>query len=69
MSTKELAKLMGVTEGDVKAFVACLSVWTAKGYTLEQAIEKHMAQMERLAGNALKLPRSLVVDAFFPAAA
>lgn len=69
MSKKELAKLMGVTETDVTAFVACLSVWTAKGYTLEQAIEKHIAQMERLASNALKLPKSLVVDTFFPVAA
>jgi hypothetical protein len=73
MTIKELAKLMGVTEGDVVAFVACLQVWLAKGLakglTLEQAISRHMDQMERLAGGCLKLPKSLVVDTFFPAAA
>ena len=69
MTTKELAKLMGVTEGDVEAFVACLAVWLRKGLTLEQAITRHMDQMERLAGGCLRLPKSLVVDTFFPAAA
>ena len=69
MTTKELAKLMGVTEGDVVAFVACLQVWLAKGLTLEQAIGRHMDQMERLVDGCLRLPKSLVVDTFFPVAA
>ena len=47
MTIKELAKLMGVPEGDVVAFVACLQVWLSKGLTLEQAIGRHMDQMER----------------------
>lgn len=67
MTSKELANLMGVTESDVKAFVACLSVWMAKGLPLEQAIAKHMSQMERFANNALRLPKRIVVDTFFPA--
>jgi len=69
MNTKELAALMGQKESDVISFVNCLRVWTAKGYTLEQAIEKHMAQMGRFVNASLTLPKSLVVETFFPVAA
>ena len=47
----ELAAEMGVTVGDLTGFAACLSLWVAKGYTLEQAIAKHMDQMNRFANN------------------
>lgn len=64
---QKLAKEMNVTENDLSGFVSCLRVWIAKGYTIEQAIEKHMAQMTRLAEHSGKMDNSLVVDAFFPA--
>lgn len=66
-TTKTLAAEMGVTEGDLKGFIDCLSLWMAKGFSFEQAVEKHMAQMTRLAENADKLPKSIAVSAFFPA--
>jgi len=62
-----LAADMNVKPADVAAFLKCLSVWMAKGYSLEAAIDKHMAQMVRLASKSDRLPKSLVVDAFFPA--
>lgn len=49
---EQLAADMGVKASDAQAFVNCLAVWIAKGLTLEQAIAKHMQQMERLASNA-----------------
>lgn len=64
-----LAQQMGVTVGDVLGFADCLRVWLAKGYSLEQAIEKHMGQMVRLVNNAHKFPKSVAVDAFFPGGA
>lgn len=67
-TAKDLATEMGVTEGDVVAFIACLSVWTAKGYGLEAAIERHLRQMEKLAENASNPAlRAVAVSAFFPA--
>ncbi len=38
----------GVGVADAHGFVACLRVWTDKGYSVEQAIERHLAQMTRL---------------------
>ena len=38
---KALAAEMGVSEGDVLSFAACLRVWMDKGYTLEEAIHRH----------------------------
>lgn len=69
---KDLAAQMGVSESDVIGFVECLSVWVSKGYTFEQAIEKHMAQMMRLAENACAIAangQAFAVEAFFPEAA
>lgn len=62
-----LAAEMGVTPADVAGFVAGLSIWINKGLTFEQAIERHMAQMLRFAEHSHEIPRSVVVDAFFPA--
>ena len=51
MTAKNLAALMGVTESDLAGFVACLKVWTDKGYSVEQAIGRHMATMAGLLTN------------------
>lgn len=48
MNKAELARLMGVSESDLDAFLAGLSVWIAKGYDLTQAIEKHMKTMRSM---------------------
>lgn len=64
---KTLSAEMNVTEADLAGFVECLRVWMSKGYSMEEAISKHMAQMTKLAENALAFPQSLAVDAFFPA--
>jgi|GEM_PF-4509353 len=50
-----LAAETRVSSADAKAFVACLQVWIAKGYSLEQAIERHMAQMARLVAHCEQL--------------
>lgn len=65
MTTNELAKLMGQKESDVQSFVDCLRVWIDKGYTIEAAIEKHMAQMGRFLDHATEIPKGVAVDAFF----
>lgn len=52
MTIPELATLMNATEADTAAFVQCLSVWVSKGCSIEQAIDRHMAQMERFANAA-----------------
>ena len=62
MDVATLAVEMGVTASDLNAFVECLRVWIAKGYTLEQAIERHMAQMNRLAANCHKLPKQALAE-------
>ena len=69
---ENLAAHMGVSPKDLAGFVACLGVWTAKGYSLEQAIEKNMDQMRRFVANAIKLSedteiRAEIIDAFYPA--
>lgn len=70
MNIQELAALMGQKESDVAAFVEGLRVWIAKGYTIEEAINKHLAQMVRMVDNAVKLSenetvRSMAVEAFY----
>jgi hypothetical protein len=60
----DLAKMMNVTEADVAGFVACLRVWLAKGYTFDQAIERHMAQMHRFVNR----DAAEIVEAFRPVA-
>lgn len=59
MTIQALAAEMNVTEADVRGFIAALSVWTAKGYTFEQAIEKNMSQMTRFANNAVALSKTM----------
>ncbi|WP_262027615.1 hypothetical protein [Microvirga sp. Mcv34] len=65
----ELASLMGVSEADVRGFVAGLSVWIEKGFTFEEAIEKNLAVMTGLANNAVEISKrkEIAVEAFFPA--
>lgn len=59
-----LAKHMGVTTADLAGFIECLRVWIAKGYTMEQAVELHMVQMNRLANNSTHPAlRDIVVEA------
>jgi hypothetical protein len=67
MNIQELAQLMGQKESDVKSFVECLKVWIEKGFTIEQAIEKHMSQMTRLAEHSHQISTDVVVETFFPA--
>lgn len=69
MTTKELAKMMGVTEGDVIGFLAALNVWIQKGYSFEAAIAKNLETMELLASRCLTIPKGFVVETFFPVAA
>lgn len=63
---QQLAKEMGVTESELQGFVSCLRVWTDKGLSLEEAINKNMAQMTRFVNDAHLIPKQIAVDAFFP---
>lgn len=54
-----------ITRTDVDAFVACLKIWTEKGYTVEQAITRHRAQMRRFANNAWEMAQALGRDPVF----
>ena len=47
-----LASLLNASVADVVGFVDCLRVWTDKGLTVEQAIERHMATMRRMMSKA-----------------
>ena len=74
MTVSQLAAEMNVTEADLAGFIACLSVWAAKGYSFEECIEKHMAQMTNLAENSCEMVRStgirsIAIDWFYPEAA
>jgi hypothetical protein len=66
MNVQQLAVIMNMPESDVQAFVNCLRVWTDKGHGIEAAIAKHSEQMMRLACNSHVLPKSIVIDTFFP---
>lgn len=80
MNTQQLAALMGVSESDAQGFVDCLRVWTDKGFSVEQAIEKNIAAWGALlananegANNSLSIHRpafnalaDFAVDAFYP---
>jgi hypothetical protein len=65
MNYAELAITMNQKESDVIAFVECLKVWIAKGYSIEGAIARHMSQMERLVNNAHKIDKSVIVECFY----
>jgi hypothetical protein len=63
----ELAADMNVSENDMASFVNCLKVWTDKGMTLEQAIERNMQQMQRLVMASYErhpAMRAIVVDLY-----
>ena len=52
---------------EVVGFIDCLRVWTDKGLTVEQAIERHMATMRRLvskAGEARANSNSVAAEEF-----
>jgi hypothetical protein len=63
---QNLAAMTGQSEADVMRFLTCLSVWTSRGYTFEQAVAKNLQTVERIAERALTIPKSLVVETFFP---
>ena len=65
MTIAELANLMGQTESDVNGFINCLAIWIRKGYSLEEAIERNMRQMTRLAENSHRWSRELAKDEMF----
>ena len=65
MNLNELAKMLGQSETDTAGFIAGLSVWVQKGYSIEAAISKHMETMTRLANNAVKFSQTLSKDAAF----
>ena len=65
MNLAELAKSLGQSENDVAGFLAGLSVWVKKGYSIEVAISKHMDVMTHLANNACKVSRVLSKDTTF----
>lgn len=65
MNLTELAKSLGQSETDVAGFLAGLSVWVQKGYSIEAAIAKHMEVMTHLANNACKVSRVLSKDESF----
>lgn len=72
MQIKELAELMGVTERDASDFVEGLRIWTAKGYSLQEAIARHMDLMGRVLKASTRIDHEnasvIAVDAFFPPA-
>ena len=43
-----LAAEMGVSVEDLASFIGCLSVWTNKGYTVEEAIRANLSTMETM---------------------
>lgn len=71
MNTQQLAAEMNMPLSDVTDFVNCLKVWTDKGFSIEEAITKHTAQMTRLVNNSVKVAhdpsvKEITVEAFFP---
>ena len=43
-----LAAEMGVSVADLTSFIGCLSVWTNKGYSVEEAIRANLSTMETM---------------------
>ena len=65
-----LAKEMNVTENDLIGFLSSIKIWMDKGYSMEEAIQKNLAQMVRLVNNSVKLSkdenmRELAIGAFY----
>lgn len=68
---KDLAAKLNVTPAEAKSFLVCLSVWTSKGFSVSEAIEKHAATtvtvFEKIAKANKKQKQALVTSMFFPA--
>lgn len=47
----ELAAEMGVSFADLTSFISCLSVWTSKGFSLAEAMQKNLDTLAGLASN------------------
>jgi len=67
---ESLAKEMNVTENDLIGFLSAIKIWMDKGYSMEEAIQKNLAQMVRLVNNSVKLSkdenmRELAIRAFY----
>ncbi len=67
---ESLAKEMNVTENDLIGFLSAIKIWMDKGYSMEEAIQKNLAQMVRLVNNSVKLSkdenmRELAIVAFY----
>ena len=67
---ESLAKEMNVTENDLSGFLSAIKIWMDKGYSMEEAIQKNLAQMVRLVNNSVKLSkdenmRELAIGAFY----
>ena len=45
---EQMAAEMGARVEDLTHFIACLSVWTSKGHSLEEAIRLHAQAMQTL---------------------
>lgn len=54
----DLAQMIGVTEGDVKSFVSCISLHMENGSSLNQAIEKHMNIMKSMVNKSVEFSNS-----------
>lgn len=67
---ESLAKEMNVTENDLIGFLSAIKIWMDKGYSMEEAIHKNLAQMVRFVNNSVKLSkdenmRELAIGAFY----
>ena len=67
---ESLAKERNVTENDLIGFLSAIKIWMDKGYSMEEAIQKNLAQMVRLVNNSVKLSkdenmRELAIGAFY----
>jgi len=67
---ESLAKEMNVTENDLIGFLSAIKIWMDKGYSMEDAIQKNLAQMVRFVNNSVKLSkdenmRELAIGAFY----
>ena len=67
---ESLAKEMNVTENDLIGFLSVIKIWMDKGYTMEEAIQKNLAQMVKFVNNSVKLSkdenmRELAIGVFY----
>ena len=67
---ESLAKEMNVTENDLIGFLSAIKIWMDKGYSMEESIQKNLAQMVRFVNNSVKLSkdenmRELAIGAFY----